>query len=173
MATRQQQNDFFRIKSSSIFAYQEIDRFSSFCDEDEQINDEEKNFQSDGTNNKDEYNNCSTAFSMEINEESQNSANCIKRKSMIDVPNFSQYIHFHNEVLEGGPNYENSEGGNEKNFDEFVNNYLNADNMFLNLDNTNKEKYINEFIIILKDNENFNSKISKTSNFNEIEDYVF
>ena len=28
-------NDFFRIKSSSIFAYQEIDRFSSFCDEDE------------------------------------------------------------------------------------------------------------------------------------------
>ena len=44
---------------------------------------------------------------------------------------------------------------------------------FLNLDNANKEKDINEFIIILKDNENFNSKISKTSNFNEIEDYVF
>ena len=44
---------------------------------------------------------------------------------------------------------------------------------FLNLDNANKEKDINEFIIILKDNENFNSKISKTSNFNEIEDYEF
>ena len=44
---------------------------------------------------------------------------------------------------------------------------------FLNLDNANKEKDINEFIIILKDNENFNSKISKTSNFNESIDYVF
>lgn len=46
-------------------------------------------------------------------------------------------------------------------------------NNFLNLDNANKEKDINEFIIILKDNENFNSKISKINNFNEIEDYEF
>ena len=37
-------NDFFRIKSSSIFAYQEFDRFSSFCDNEEQVNDEEKKF---------------------------------------------------------------------------------------------------------------------------------
>ena len=154
-------NDFFRIKSSSIFAYQEIDRFSSFCDEDEQINDEEKNFQSDGTNNKDEYNNCSTAFSMEINEESQNSANCIKRKSMIDVPNFSQYIHFHNEVLEGGPNYENSEGGNEKNFDEFVNNYLNADNKRRNTQKLNRN-YFNAI---------FNKKIEQDKNQEQINNF--
>ena len=46
-------NIIFRIKSSSIFAYQEFDRFSSFCDNEEQVNDEEKNIRSEGTNNKD------------------------------------------------------------------------------------------------------------------------
>ena len=154
-------NDFFRIKSSSIFAYQEIDRFSSFCDEDEQINDEEKNFQSDG-NNKDEYNNCSTAFSMEINDEGQNNANCFKRKSMIDVvPNFSQYMQFQNQVLEGSPNFDNSEGGKDVNFDEFVINHLNAENKRRNTQKLNRN-YINEI---------FNKKIENGKEQEQINNF--
>ena len=154
-------NDFFRIKSSYIFAYQEIDRFSSFCDEDEQINDEEKNFQSDG-NNKDEYNNCSTAFSMEINDEGQNNANCFKRKSMIDVvPNFSQYMQFQNQVLEGSPNFDNSEGGKDVNFDEFVINHLNAENKRRNTQKLNRN-YINEI---------FNKKIENGKEQEQINNF--
>ena len=154
-------NDFFRIKSSSIFAYQEIDRFSSFCDEDEQINDEEKNFQSDG-NNKDEYNNCSTAFSIEINDEGQNNANCFKRKSMIDVvPNFSQYMQFQNQVLEGSPNFDNSEGGKDVNFDEFVINHLNAENKRRNTQKLNRN-YINEI---------FNKKIENGKEQEQINNF--
>ena len=150
-------NDLFRIKSSSIFAYQEIDRFSSFCDNEEKLNDEVKNNQSEG-NNKDEYNNCSTSFSVEINEESQHSANCLKRKSAIDVlPNLTQYLQFQNQVLEGGPNFENTNGGTGVNFDEFVNNYINSDNRRRNTQKINRN-YFNAFFNEKKNNQKNNQE---------------
>ena len=150
-------NDLFRIKSSSIFAYQEFDRFSSFCDNEEKLNDEVKNNQSEG-NNKDEYNNCSTSFSVEINEESQHSANCLKRKSAIDVlPNLSQYLQFQNQVLEGGPNFDNTNGGTGVNFDEFVNNYINSDNRRRNTQKINRN-YFNAFFDEKKNNQKNNQE---------------
>jgi hypothetical protein len=146
-------NDFFRIKSSSIFAYQEFDRFSSFCDNEEQANDEEKNIQSEGTNNKDEYNNCSTTFSVEINDDNQNNTNLIKRKSAINgTPNFSNYFNFQNQVLENNPNLENNIGGNGLNYDEFINENLNYDNRRRNTQKMNRN-YFNAFF-----NDKFNQK---------------
>ena len=106
-------NDFFRIKSTSIFAYQEIDKYSSFCDNEDKIKGDEINILNEEVNNKDEYNNCSTSFSMEINDDSLNSANFMKMKSEYDViPDLSQY-------------FENANGGNNFPFDEITNsNYI-------------------------------------------------
>ena len=156
-------NDFFRIKSSSIFAYQEFDRFSSFCDNEEQVNDEEKNIQSEGTNNKDEYYNCSTSFSVEINEDNQNNTNFIKRKSAINgTPNFPNYLIFQNQRFETSPNLENNVGGNGLNYDEFINENLNFDNKRRNTQKINR----NNFNIFF--NDKFNH-INNQEHINNIE----
>ena len=156
-------NDFFRIKSSSIFAYQEFDRFSSFCDNEEQVNDEEKNIQSEGTNNKDEYYNCSTSFSVEINEDNQNNTNLIKRKSAINgTPNFPNYLIFQNQRFETSPNLENNVGGNGLNYDEFINENLNFDNKRRNTQKINR----NNFNIFF--NDKFNH-INNQEHINNIE----
>ena len=155
-------NDFYRIKSSSIFAYQEFDRFSSFCDNEEQVNDEKKNIQSEETNNKDEYNNCSTSFSVEINEDNPNNTNFIKRKSAInDTPNFSNYLIFQNQGLDNGPNLENNAGGNGLNFDEFINDNLNFDNKRRNTQKMNR----NTFNIF------FNDKFNQINNQEQINNF--
>ena len=155
-------NDFFRIKSSSIFAYQEFDRFSSFCDNEEQVNDEEKNIRSEGTNNKDEYNNCSTSFSVEINEENQNNTNLIKRKSTINgTPNFPNYLIFQNQGLETSPNLENNVGGNRLNYDEFINENLNFDSKRRNTQKINR----NNFNIF------FNDKFNQMNNQEQINNF--
>lgn len=155
-------NDFFRIKSSSIFAYQEFDRFSSFCDNEEQVNDEEKNIPSEGTNNKDEYNNCSTSFSVEINEENQNNTNLIKRKSTINgTPNFPNYLIFQNQGLETSPNLENNVGRNGLNYDEFINENLNLDSKRRNTQKINR----NNFNIF------FNDKFNQMNNQEQINNF--
>ena len=155
-------NDFFRIKSSSIFAYQEFDRFSSFCDNEEQVNDEEKNIRSEGTNNKDEYNNCSTSFSVEINEENQNNTNLIKRKSTINgTPNFPNYLIFQNQGLETSPNLENNVGRNGLNYDEFINENLNFDSKRRNTQKINR----NNFNIF------FNDKFNQMNNQEQINNF--
>ena len=151
-------NDFFKIKSSSIFAYQEIDRFSSFCDNEEQINNEEKNFHSEGTNNKDEYNNCSTSLSVEKNEDNRN----IRTKSAIEVmPNISQYLNFQNPFFEVNQNLENTCKGNGVNFDEFMNNQLNAESKRRNTQKLNRN-YFNAY---------FNEKFNKKNNQEQINNF--
>ena len=94
-----QNEDLFKIKSNSIFAYQEFDRFSSFCDNEEKNN--IKNYNTN-TNKDDNNNNCSTSFSMEINDDNcfSNNFSMNKRNSDYEVsPNFSQYLNFQNQVL--------------------------------------------------------------------------
>jgi hypothetical protein len=154
-------NDFFRIKSSSIFAYQEFDRFSSFCDNEEKLKDEEKNIIGE-ENNKDEYNNSSTNFSLEINEESQNNANYIQVKSSIDVvPNFSGYPNIQNQVLEGSLNINNTNRGNL--YDEFVSNYLAADTRRRNTQKINRN-YFNSFFKDKNINQNNQEQINNFEN---------
>ena len=131
---KKQNEDLFKIKSNSIFAYQEFDRFSSFCDN------EEKNLNKkyDKNTNKDDNNNCSTSFSMEVNDDNRfsnysNNFNMNQRNSDYEVtPNFSQYINFQNQVLNGFHNFEGGgnmgTGNNNMPFDEFVNNQINIYN---------------------------------------------
>ena len=127
-------NDFFNIKSSSIFAYQEIDKFSSFCDN------EENNKQNDGNNNKDEYNNSSTSFSMELYEDTYKSNNLNKRKSDYEIiPNFTQYLNFHNQVLEGYQNFDNNGTGFP--FEDNMNNIINIDNKRRNTQKMNRNYF--------------------------------
>ena len=139
----QPNNDFINIKSNSIFAYQEIDEFSSFCDNEEKTNVEENNKQSDGTNNKDEYNNCSTSFSMELYEDSHNSNNPNnpnKRKSAYEIiPNFTQYLNFHKQVLEGYQNFDHT--GTSVHFEESMNNNINIDNKRRNTQKMNRNYF--------------------------------
>ena len=127
-------NDFFNIKSSSIFAYQEIDKFSSFCDN------EENNKQNIGNNNKDEYNNSSTSFSMELYEDTYKSNNLNKRKSDYEIiPNFTQYLNFHNQVLEGYQNFDNNGTGFP--FEDNMNNIINIDNKRRNTQKMNRNYF--------------------------------
>ena len=136
----QPNNDFINIKSSSIFAYQEFDKFSSFCDNEEKNNNEENNKQNDGNNNKDEYNNCSTSFSVDIYEDSHNSNNANKRKSAYEIlPNFTQYLNFHKQVLEGYQNFDTS--GTGVPFEESMNNNINIDNKRRNTQKMNRNYF--------------------------------
>jgi hypothetical protein len=148
-------DEIFNIQSNSIFAYQEFDRFSSFCDN------EEKNIKSEDANtNKDEYNNCSTSFSLGINEDSFIKRNMSKRNSYEVSPNFSQYLTFQNQVLSGFQNFEGSGGmgppGNIPSFDEFVNNQIN--NIYNKRRNTQKMNR-NYFNSIFKKNGTQNQEL--------------
>ena len=155
-------DEFLKIPSNSIFAYQEFDQFSSFC------NNEEKNIKSEDSNtNKDEYNNCSTSFSLGINEDSFINKNMNKRNSAYEVsPNFSQYLNFQNQVLSGFQNFEGSGGmappGNLPPFDEFVNNQIN--NIYNKRRNTQKMNR-NYFNSIFKKNGTQNNNQEQINNF--------
>ena len=142
---KKQNDDLFKIKSSSIFAYQEFDRFSSFCD-----NEEKNNIKSnDGNTNKDENN--STSFSIEDNC-INNNLNMNKMKSDYEMsPNFSQYLNFQNQVLDGFQNFENNGSmGAQTNipFDEYINNQINIYNRRRNTQKLNR----NYFNSIFKQN---------------------
>ena len=142
---KKQNDDLFKIKSSSIFAYQEFDRFSSFCD-----NEEKNNIISiDANTNKDENN--STSFSIEDNC-INNNLKMNKMKSDYEMsPNFSQYLNFQNQVLDGFQNFENNGSmGARTNipFDEYINNQINIYNRRRNTQKLNR----NYFNSIFKQN---------------------
>ena len=138
----------FKIKSNSIFAYQEFDRFSSFCDN------EEKNIISDENNNKDEFNNISTSFSME-------SHNSLKRKSL--PTNLSQCLNSENQGFRGTSNL-----GIAFPYEEFTNNNLNYDMRRRNTQKLNRN-YINSFFKN-KNNNNINNNNINNVNINNNND---
>ena len=148
----------FKIKSTSIFAYQEFDRFSSFCDN------EEKNKRSEENNIKDEFNNISTSFSME----SQNSNNIMNRRSM--PTHLPQYLNTKNQRLGSISNI-----GISYPFEEISNNNINNDIRRRNTQKLNRN-YINTFFKsnnnsninnnIINNNNNSNNNIINTSSSN-------
>ena len=158
----------FKIKSNSIFAYQEFDRFSSFCDNGDN---EEKNIQSEENNNKDEYNNISTSFSIE-------SRNSMKRKSLPN--NLPQYIISESQNEKGPINL-----GILYPYEEFIKNNLyyenirrrntqkvnrNNINIFLNQNNnTNINNINNANININLNNNNINNTNNNLESFNNFE----
>ena len=144
---KKQNENLFKIKSNSFFDYQEFYRFSSFCDKIEKNNNKNNN----KNTNKDDNNNCSISLSMEINEDNcySNNFNVNKRNSDYEVsPNFSQYLNFKNQVLDGFHNFKNGNmGGGNNNiiFDEFVNNQINIYNRRRNKQKLNRN-YLIQFL---------------------------
>ena len=141
----------FKLKSNSIFAYQEFDKFSSFCDnENNELNDNDEklfinenskknisNIIEDIYNNKDELNNTNSSFSLKdfIDQINHNSK---KRKSAFDSmpPYFAQYLGF---------KYQNGEVPNLDNNNNVINNIIN--NQFANgIRRTHTEKQNKNFI---------------------------
>lgn len=166
---KKQNEDLFKIESNSIFAYQELDMFSSFCD-----NEDKNNIRNYETNaNKDGINNCNTPFSIEINKDNcySNNFNMNKRNSDNEVlPNFSQYLNYQNQVLNGFQNFENGgnigTGSNNIPFDEFVNNQINIDNRRRNTEKLNRN-FINS---IFEQNIN-QTQINNQEQFNNFENF--
>ena len=166
---KKQNEDLFKIESNSIFAYQELDMFSSFCD-----NEDKNNIRNYETNaNKDGINNCNTPFSIEINKDNcySNNFNMNKRNSDNEVlPNFSQYLNYQNQVLNGFQNFENGgnigTGSNNIPFDEFVNNQINIDNRRRNTQKLNRN-FINS---IFEQNIN-QTQINNQEQFNNFENF--
>ena len=164
---KKQNDDSFRIKSNSIFAYQEFDMFSSFCDNEEKNNN--KNY-SINTNKDDNNNNSRMYFSMDINNDNyfSNNYNMNKRNSDNEVsPNFSQYLNFQNQVLNGFHNFENGNMGTRNNnipFDEFINDQININNKRRNTQKLNRN-FINSIFV-----QNINkTQISNQEQFNNFE----
>ena len=139
----------FKLKSNSIFAYQEFDKFSSFCDnENNELNDDKlfinesskkniSNINEDIYNNKDELNNTASSYSLKefIDQINNNSK---KRKSAFDSmpPYFAQYL---------GLKYQNGEVPNLDNNNNVINNIIN--NQFANgIRRTHTEKQNKNFI---------------------------
>ena len=167
-----QNEDLFKIKSNSIFAYQEFDRFSSFCDNEEKNN--IKNYNTN-TNKDDNNNNCSTSFSMEINDDNcfSNNFSMNKRNSDYEVsPNFSQYLNFQNQVLNGFHNFKNGNIGTGNGnilFDEFVNNQINIYNRRRNTQKLNRN-FINSILNQnMAQNQNNQSNQEQFNNFENFE----
>ena len=139
----------FKLKSNSIFAYQEFDKFSSFCDnENNEINDEKlfinennkkniSNINEDIYNNKDDLNNTTSSYSLKEFIDQINS-NSKKRKSAFDSmpPYFAQYLGF---------KYQNGEVPYLDNNNNVINNIIN--NQFTNgIRRTHTEKQNKNFI---------------------------
>ena len=166
---KKQNEDLFKIKSSSIFAYQEFDMFSSFCDNEEKNNN--KNYESNA--NKNDNNNSSTSFSMEMNNDNyySNNYNMNKRNSDNEVsPNFFQYLNFQNRVLNGFNNFENGGNMGTRNnnipFDEFANSQINIYNRRRNTQKLNRN-FINS---IFEQNIN-KAQINNQEQFNNFQNF--
>ncbi len=166
-----QNEDLFKIKSNSIFAYQEFDRFSSFCD-----NEEKNNIKNYNTNtNKDDNNNCCMSFSTEINDDNcfSNNYNRNKRNSDYEVsPNFSQYLNFQNQVLNGFHNFKNGNIGTGNGnilFDEFVNNQINIYNRRRNTQKLNRNFINSYFKQNMTQTQNNQSNQEQFNNFENFE----
>lgn len=155
----------FKLTSNSIFAYQEFDKFSSFCDNESNddrlfINDNNKKnilyLNEDINNNKDELNNTISSYSLkEFIEDYQTNNNSKKRKSAFDsMPSyFAQYL---------CSNYPNGEVLNLDNNNKVINNIFN--NQFsseIRRNNTQKQ------------NKNFiNSYFSQINNLKKIPEKI-
>ena len=147
----------FRLKSNSLFAYQEFDKFSSFCDNE---SNNEKIFTSENNPkninnineeiiNKDELNNTSSSYSIkELIEECQNHNNAKKRKSAFDsMPSqFSQFLNYQNG--EENPYLDKS---NKNLLNNILNSHLSSDIRRTHTEKQNKN-FINPFFTHFKNN---------------------
>ena len=137
----------FKLKSNSLFAYQEFDKFSSFCDN-ESNNDSLHMSQNDKKiinninnylNDKDDLNNTMSSFSLnEFIEDYHINNSAKKRKSACDPmpPYFAQYL---------SKNYLNGESIFENSDNNFFNNIMNNQFSF-EIKRTNTEKQNKNFI---------------------------
>ena len=157
----------FKLKSNSIFAYQEFDKFSSFCDN--ESNDDKlfinENIKKNISNinediyNKDELNNTNSSYSLkEFNEDYQINNNSKKRKSAFDSmpPYFAQYLSL---------NYQNGEVPNLDNNNNVINNIINNQfNTGIRRTHTEKQNknFINAFFGQIN---NFKNNQEKIPNF--------
>ena len=157
----------FKLKSNSIFAYQEFDKFSSFCDN--ESNDDKlfinENIKKNISNinediyNKDELNNTTSSYSLkEFNEDYQINNNSKKRKSAFDSmpPYFAQYLSL---------NYQNGEVPNLDNNNNVINNIINNQfNTGIRRTHTEKQNknFINAFFGQIN---NFKNNQEKIPNF--------
>lgn len=150
----------FRLKSNSLFAYQEFDKFSSFCDN-ELNNDKLFSIENNQKNlnnineeiiNKDELNNTSSSYSLnEFIEDCQINNNAKKRKSAFDImtPQFSRFLNL---------NYPNGEEipHLDQNSNTFYNNLINS-HLSFDIRRTHTEKqnknFINPFFYHFKNNQ--------------------
>ena len=149
----------FKIKSNSLFAFQEFDKFSFFCDNELQCDnfyqEENKQNKINNTNeeliNKDELNNTISSYSLkEFNEDSQGNNNAKKRKSAFDSmpPYFAQYLSQNYQNNEEMPNIEQN---NNNIFSNIINNQFASD---IRRTHTQKQNtnFINPFFAHFKNN---------------------
>ena len=152
----------FRLKSNSLFAYQEFDKFSSFCDNESkneqifssEINQKNINNINEDIINKDELNNTSSSYSLkEFIEDCQINNNAKKRKSAFDSmpPYFSQYLssNYPNPNGEEIPHLENN---NNNIYNNIINNHLPTDIRRTHTEKQNKN-FINPFFAHFKNNQ--------------------
>lgn len=150
----------FRLKSNSLFAYQEFDKFSFFCDNEsnnEQIfinenNQKNINNINEDIINKDELNNTSSSYSLtEFIEDCQINNNAKKRKSAFDsMPSyFSQILSSNYAKGEEVPHLENN---NNNILNNIINNHLSSDIRRTHTEKQNKN-FINPFFTHFKNNQ--------------------
>jgi hypothetical protein len=143
----------FRLKSNSLFAYQEFDKFSSFCDN--ESNNDQKNINNinninEDIINKDDLNNTSSSYSLkELIEDCQINNKAKKRKSAFDSmpPQFSQCLNY-------PPNPEEMQPHHDQNnlLNNIINNHLSSD---IRRTHTQKQNnnFINPFFTHFKNNQ--------------------
>ena len=149
----------FKIKSNSLFAFQEFDKFSFFCDNelrnDKAFQGDKKQNNINNTNeeiNKDELNNTSSSYSLkEFNEDFLGNNNDKKRKSAFDSmpPYFAKYLCQNYQNNEEMPNIEQT---NNNIFNNIINNQFASD---IRRNNTQKQakNFINPFFDHFKNNQ--------------------
>ena len=170
----------FRLKSNSLFAYQEFDKFSSFCDN--ELNNDKifssENNQKNINNineeiiNKDELNITSSSYSLnEFIEDCQINNNAKKRKSAFDImtPQFSRFLNLNYANGEEVPHLEQN---NNNFYNNLINSHLSFDIRRTHTEKENKN-FINPFFYHFKNNKIHNPNLENrrrsegfTPNFN-------
>jgi pumilio RNA-binding family len=186
-----------KIKSNSLFAYQEIDKYSSFCDNESNREilstgqNEKKSNINNSINDKDELNNTSFSYSLnEFLEDIKMNNNAKKRNSAFGSmpPYFAQYLgqnfqigdenyyfdkndnNFFNNIMNSQFPFEIRRTNTEKQNKNFVNAFF---NQFSNISN-NKEKNFfdnkgqNKGFIPLYNYNGYNQNFGNLNNFNNL-----
>ena len=166
----------FRLKSNSIFAYQEFDKFTSFCDNetnnDNLLNNEDNKKSTNNLNNlnddiinKEDLNSSSSYSLKEFTEDHKKENIAKKRKSAFDSmpPYFAQYLtqnvqNVHN--IEEMPNFDKNYNNNI--FNNLMNNQYSSE-----IRRTQTEKQVSNFINIpfMQGNNNMQNNKETFSNF--------